>query len=345
MKASALKTAMPRLLPWLCAGVLVIAAALARADTLDQVRARGHLRCGVVVGAEDWNKVDLHGPLAPLDAAICAAVAVAALGPKAQVDLARYAGEQDAEAALQHSEVDVAVGVTPGVTPLMHYRIEFGPPVFYDAQGFLVRRDAQIRSVHDLGGKAVCYIEGTDLERTLQARTIAAGIPLVPMPFQEQGEMDDGLLAGHCQAISADLSKLAATRAGFHHPEKFQLLSDTLTLQPVAPAYRQGDPRWGAIVDWTVHSLVLAESLGLTKDSVHRAAGDDPVVQRLVGADWATASALGLAKDWAAQVVGAMGNYGEIYEATVGARANLNLPRGLNALWTEGGLMHALPVQ
>jgi general L-amino acid transport system substrate-binding protein len=113
----------------------------------------------------------------------------------------------------------------------------------------------------------------------------------------------------------------------------------------VAPAYRQGDARWGAIVDWTVHALVLAESLGLTRNTVAQAHGDDPVLQRLVGSDWATASALGLPKDWAAQVIRTVGNYGEIYEQTVGQKGELKLPRGLNALWTQGGLMHPLPVQ
>lgn len=332
----------------LATSVTSTAPATASPDTLARIRAAGHLRCGIVLEAEDWNKVDLHGPLGPLDAAICSAVAVAALGPTAKLELKRFAVEQDAEAALQNGEVELVVGVTPGVTPMMRYAIAFGPPIFYDAQGFLVRRDAAVNALGDLARKAVCYVEGTDAERTLQARTLAAGVALLPMPFQEQGEMDDGLLAGHCQAISADLSKLAATRASFHHPESFVFLADTLTLRPVAPAYRQGDARWAAIVDWTVHSLVLAESLGLGRATVAAAAaagGDDPVLQRLTGADWATASALGLPKDWAAQVIRVVGNYGEIYDETVGMRAGLQLPRGLNALWTAGGLMHPMPVQ
>jgi general L-amino acid transport system substrate-binding protein len=329
------------------AGLLVALASIgpAAADTLAAVRAAGHLSCGVVTEPDDWNKVDMHGPLAPLDAATCDAVAVSALGPAARTDIHRYAAEQDAEAALQKGDVALIVGVTPGVTPLMRYGIWFGPPVYYDAQGFLVRRDAGIATLQDLAGKGVCYEEGTDTERTLQARTLASGIALIPMPFQEQGEMNDALLGGHCEAISADISKLAATRASFHRPDDFVMLSDTLTLQPVTPAYRYGDQRWGAIVDWTVHALVLAESLGLTSTTIADAAGDDPVLQRLTGADFATASALGLPHDWTTQLIKSVGNYGEIYARTIGEHGALHLPRGLNALWTRGGLMRPLPVQ
>ncbi len=328
-------------------GLLVALACIgpAAADTLADVRAAGRLSCGVVTEPDDRNKVDLHGPLAPLDAAICDAVAASALGPAARTDVRRYTAEQDAEAALQKGDVALVVGVTPGVTPLMRYGIWFGPPVFYDAQGFLVRRDAGIATLRDLAGKGVCYEEGTDTERTLQARTLAAGIALLPMPFQEQGEMNDALLGGHCEAMSADISKLAATRVSFRHPDDFAILSDTLTLQPVAPAYRYGDQRWGAIVDWTVHALVLAEAFGLTSANISEATGDDPVLQRLIGADFATASALDLPHAWTTQLIKSVGNYGEIYARTVGENGTLQLPRGLNALWTRGGLMHPLPVQ
>lgn len=165
------------------------------------------------------------------------------------------------------------------------------------------------------------------------------------MPFQEQGEMNDALLGGHCEAMSADISKLAATRASFRYQDDFVILSDTLTLQPVAPAYRYGDQRWSAIVDWTVHALVLAEELGLTSATIADATDDDPVMQRLTGADFATASALDLSRDWTRRLIKTVGNYGEIYARTIGENGTLQLPRGLNALWTRGGLMRPLPLQ
>jgi general L-amino acid transport system substrate-binding protein len=317
----------------------------AASPTLDKVRAAHALSCGVVSVPEDWNKTDLHGPLTPLGVEICKAVAVTA---SAAVALKPYQSEQEAEQGLHKGEVDLVVGVTPDATAAWHWDIRFGPPVFYDGQGFLVRKDLPVHSVADLAHHSVCFIEGTDNDPILQARTIARGIAIIPMPFQEEGEMDDGLAVRHCDAISAYVSRLAAVKAAY--PKQIGddvILPDRLTLSPIAPAYRLGDAQWGMIVDWTVYALIQAEASGVTRANVAAERGsEDPVVQRLLGVDWATSRALGLAAhDWAAQVIAVVGNYGEIYDRTVGTHSALKLPRGLNALWTEGGLMHALPVQ
>jgi general L-amino acid transport system substrate-binding protein len=230
---------------------------------------------------------------------------------------------------------------------MWHWNIAFGPPVFYDGQGLLVRGDAAVKTLADLAGFRVCVVEGTDNEKVLLARTIAKGITINALPFQEEGEMDDGLAVRHCDAVSAYLSRLAQLK--YTYPKQLsqdQILPELLTLAPVAPAYRRDDPQWSMIVDWTVHALIQAEASGVTKDNVGaQRANEDPIVQRLLGIDWATSRALGLpAKDWAAQVIAAVGNYGEIYGRTVGSGSALKLPRGLNALWLNGGLMHPLPV-
>lgn len=328
-------------------GLLCLAPAFGGA-TVDRVRGSGSLRCGVVATPEDWNKTDLHGALTPLDIQICKAVAVAVNGLKASVDVAPFASELEAEEALSKEAVDLVVGVTPDATSMWHWNIAFGPPVFYDGQGFLVRGDAAAASIADLAGRKVCVVEGTDNERVLLARTVARGIPIVPLPFQEEGEMDDGLAVRHCDAVSAYVSRLAQLRNAY--PKQLardRILPELLTLSPVAPAYRHDDPQWAMIVDFTVHALVQAEASGVTQANVAAQRGsEDPVVQRLLGVDWATSRALGLtAKDWAAQVIAAVGNYGEIYDRTVGMNAPLKLPRGLNALWSSGGLMRPLPVQ
>jgi general L-amino acid transport system substrate-binding protein len=336
--------------PIVLAGLLAAGTtpALAGSTTLDSVRAAGALRCGVVVTPEDWNKTDLHGPLAPLGLEICKAVAVAALGIQARVDVTAYPSELEAEEGLSKGPVDLAVGVSPDATAMWHWRIGFGPPFFYDGQGFLLRHDAAVASLAGLAGMGVCVVEGTDNEKILLARTVARGIAIVPMPFQEEGEMDDGLAVRHCDAISADISRLAQIKATY--PKQLgadRILTETLTLAPVAPAYRQGDPQWSMIVDWTIYALIQAEASGVTQANVAaERASEDPVIQRLLGVDWATSRALGLAAhDWAAQVIGVVGNYGEIYDRTVGSHSALQLPRGLNALWLNGGLMHPLPVQ
>lgn len=316
------------------------------AATLEKVRADGHLACGVVNEPEDWTKADLHGGLAPLGVEICKAVAVAALGQAAKVDVRVYNSELEAGAGLAKQEVDLALGMTPTATAMWRDKIAFGPPVFYDGQGFLVRRDAPVHSLSDLAGLRVCFIEGTDNDAILQARTLAKGIKILPFPFQEEGEMDDGLAVRHCDAISAYVTKLARVRAAY--PKQIGgdvILPTLLTLDPIAPAYRQGDEQWSMIVAYTVSALIQAEISGITRANVgDERSSTDPVVQRLLGTDWAVSRALGLqAHDWAAQVISVVGNYGEIYDRTVGA--TLHLPRGLNAPWTQGGLMAPLPMQ
>ncbi len=332
----------------LCGIALLAMPAWGTPTTVERIRSAGALRCGVPSTPEDWNKVDLHGPLAALDLEICKALSVAVLGAKAKVEAHGYASELEAEQGLARGEVEVAVGVTPEATARWHWHIAFGPPVFYDGQGFLVRADAKAKSVTDLVNALVCVVDGTENEKVLHARTVARGIALIPLVFQEEGEMDDALAVRHCDAISAYESRLYALKATYGK----QLGQDTvlpgqLTLSPIAPAYRTDDVQWAMVVDWTIYALIQAEASGLTAANVRdHATSEDPMIQRLTGIDWATSRALGLpARDWAAQVIAVTGNYGEIYDRTVGLGSSLKIPRGINALWTEGGLMHPLPVQ
>jgi len=322
--------------------------------TLDRIRAAGSLACGVVTEPEDWGPGELHGALTPLDVEICKAVSVAALGEKAKVALKAYPAEIDAEDGLRKGEVEMIVGVTPSATASWNLQIGFAPPVFFDGQGILVRHDDEVSGRQDvrdlafLAGLKVCYIDGSDIGAILQARTVARGIRMLPVPFQEWGEMEDALAVRHCDAMSADISKLAQAQAEF--PRQLGgdiILPVRLTLHPAAPAYRQGDTQWARIVDWTIYSLIQAEESGITLANVGAQHGsEDPVVQRLIGDDWATAQALELTDHaWAAKVIAVVGNYGEIYDRTVGPNGSLKLPRGLNALWREGGLMHPLPAQ
>jgi len=332
----------------LAAAALCCATAASGGPTVERVRAAGAVRCGVVATPEDWNKTDLHGPLAPLAVEVCKAVAVAVNGPASALTIAPFASELEAEEALGRAAVDLVVGVTPDATSAWRWNIAFGPPVFFDGQGLLVRGDLAADSLAALAGRKVCVIEGTDNEKVLLARSVAQGIAIVPLPFQEEGEMDDGLAVRHCDAISAYVSRLAQVRGAY--PKQLardRILPQLLTLAPVAPAYRRDDAQWGLIVDFTVHALVQAEASGVTGANVAaQRASEDPLVQRLLGSDWATSRALGLpAHDWAARVIAAVGNYGEIYERTVGRDSALRLPRGLNALWSQGGLMQAPPLQ
>jgi general L-amino acid transport system substrate-binding protein len=342
------ETVMSRTVRFLLALVLLASVApFAAASTLGDVRARGTLRCGVVGSPEDWNKTDLHGPLVPLYTEICKAVSVAALGASAKVDLKPYLTEREAAKGVADGEVDLSVGISPDASSMAQFKVGFTPPVFYDGQGFLVRGDFHATSLADLAGKRVCAIEGTDNERVLSARAKARGIALTTREWQEESEMDDALSVRRCDAVSAYLSRLARLRNGYRALAQDTLLQETLTLVPAAAAYRGDDRQWAMIVDWTIHALVQAEASGITQANVLAQAGnEDPVVQRLLGVDWSASRALGLdAHDWAAQVIAVVGNYGEIYERSVGMHGSLKLPRGLNALWSDGGLIHPLPVR
>jgi general L-amino acid transport system substrate-binding protein len=314
-------------------------------STLAKVRAAGRLACGIVVVEPERNKEDRHFGLEDLDRAICRAVAVAALGSKARADFTAYDSELAAFIGVQRGAVDVVVGVTPGPTAAWAHHLRFGPPIFYDAQGVMVERGKGITSLAGLAGRLVCVIDGTETQEVLDAMLRARGIAYHQFPFQEEGEMDAALVIDYCAAVTADLSQLADKRASFHgRGRDFVILPETLSLDPAAPAYRDGDPQWAAIVDWTVYALVQAEASGITAADVTARRNDaDPAVQRLLGIDFAAGRALGLEYDWAAEVIASVGNYGEIYYRTVGEGSRLRLPRGLNALWTKGGLMYPLP--
>lgn len=331
----------------LLGGLLVAAAAAAHATTLEDVRATGQLRCGIVAEPEDWTKGDLHAGLAPFGVEFCKAVAIAVLGEKARVDVHPYKSGLEGQQGLRRGDVALVMGLTLNATSMWSAGIAFGPPVFFDGQSVLVRHDSPARAFGDLDGHRVCFIEGTENEEVIQARARRLGTRIVALPFQEEGEMVDGLSDRHCDAIGAYVSRLAQERSAYPTTlGRDRILDDWSTIEPVAPAYRQDDPQWAAIVAWTVSALLQAEQSGIGRATVQAAARnpDDPAVKRLLGLDWAAARALGLTDhDWAAKVIEVVGNYAEIYDRTIGR--TLHLPRGRNALWTAGGLLYPLPVQ
>ena len=315
------------------------------ASTFQSVRAAGELRCGVVVSREDWNKDDLHGDLSALGAEICKAVGIAALGERARIELTRFNTEAEAEQSVGESRVDLVVGVTPTASAAWRWHVAFGPPVFYDGLGILIRSDVPGTTLGDLAGRKICVIDGTDNDRVLQARASTFAAKLRVATWQEEGEMDDAIATHWCDAVGAYVSRLLPLRQQYRQLVNARILPGLLTLAPVVPAYRRDDAQWGLLVDWTIYALIQAEESGVTRANVApQKASEDPVVQRLLGIDWITSQALGLPnKDWAATVISAVGNYGEIYQRTIGA--SYQLPRGVNALWRDGGLMHALLIK
>jgi general L-amino acid transport system substrate-binding protein len=318
---------------------------VAAGATLRQIQAAGDLHCGVVVAREDWNKVDLHGDLSSLNSEICKAVGIAALGTHAKIEITAFNSELEAEQGLSRSRVDLVVGVTPSASASAHWQIAFGPPVFYDGLTALVQPGLASMSLKDLAGQKICVIDGTENDRVLEARADAGALKMRVSTWQEEGEMDDAMATHWCSAVGAYATRLAPLRQQYRQLVNARILPGLFTLSPVAPAYRRADAQWGLLVDGTIYTLIQAEASGVTRANVAtQKTSEDPVVQRLLGIDWVTSQSLGLTnKDWAATVISAVGNYGEIYQRTIGA--SLQLPRGVNALWTDGGLMHALPIQ
>src|SRR5271170_7876852 len=275
----------------------------ARAQTLAAVRAAQHLDCGTVEGVEDWNGEDIHGNLSDLGGEICRTVAVAT-----------------------------------------QFGVSFGPPVFYDSQRIMVSKESGITDLSGLRDRLICALDMTPPERTLRDELTARNIPYALQAHSEQGELNASVAVRRCAADTGMETRLAQSRANFHaRTSDFVFLPERFALSPVVPAYLNTDQVFGLIVAWTVSALIEAEGLGITQGNVAEAAKrEDMQAEQLLGHDFATAQALGLAHDWAAKAIAATGNYGEIFERTTGHPYHLD--RGMNALWTSGGIMAPWPM-
>lgn len=328
--------------------LLVLSLALcgvAQAQTLAVVRVDHHLNCGTVQAADDWNGQDVHGNLSALGAEVCRAVAVAMLGTQTDLTTLAFPAEPEALAALKAGTIQLAVGISPSAATAIQYGVGFASPVFYDSQRIMVAKSRGITDLPGLRDQLICALDMTPPERTLRDEMMSRGITYALMAHSEQGELDAAVAVQRCVAATAMETRLAQSRANFHaRTSDFVFLPQHLTLSPVVPAYRYGDQTFGLIIDWTVSALIEAEALGITQQTVVDATKRrDMRTEQLLGHDFATAQALGLAPDWAAKVIAATGNYGEIFQRTIGRPYNLD--RGLNALWTDGGLMTPLPMK
>ena len=329
----------------LLAGWLLLLSGGAHAQTLAAVRTNHHLTCATVQNLDDWSEDAIHGDLSALGGEICRAVAVAILGNADGLTLQSYPSETDALKAVQAGTAQLAVGITPEAAVAMHFGVAFGPPVFYDSQRIMVSKQSGITALADLRDQLICARDLSPPERTLRDEMTARGIPYALASHSEQGEMDAAIAVRRCAAGTGLESRLAQSRANFHAlVSDFIFLPDRLTLHPVVPAYRYGDQAFGLIVDWTIAALIEAEALGITQANVAASAKrSDMRADQLLGHDFSTAQALGLARDWTVKVIAATGNYGEIFRRSVGGPYALD--RGPNALWTQGGLMAPPPMR
>ena len=322
-----------------------VLAGAAFAGTLDDVKARGELICGVNVGLTGFGAPDASGEWKGFDVDLCRAVAAAVVGDPQKVKFVPTTGETRFT-ALASGEVDMlARNSTWTYSRDNDLKLDFVAVNYYDGQGFMVKKDLGVSSAKELDGATVCIQTGTTTELNLADFFKFNNISYTPVTVQDDSEAQRQYLAGACDTYTTDASGLAATRASFADPENHIILPEIISKEPLGPAVRHGDNQWGDIVRWTFNALLIAEEKGITKANIEEVAASttDPEVRRLLGLEGEMGPMAGLAPDAFKQAIAAGGNYGEIFEANIGSSTPIGLARGLNALWTQGGLQYAAP--
>jgi general L-amino acid transport system substrate-binding protein len=327
---------------------LTAAAPAFAGKTLDAVKQRGTVKCGVTNGVAGFSAPDTQGNWSGLDVDTCRAIAAAVLGDGKKVDFVPL-NSQQRFAALQAGEVDIlARNTTWNLTRDASLGFNFTTINYYDGQGFLVPKKIKVTSAKQLKGATICTQSGTTNEKNVSDWSKANGIAVKTVVFESFEASFKAFFAGRCQAFTTDTSALAGLRnKEAPNPDDYIILPELISKEPLAPAVRRGDDEWFAIVKWVPNALIEAEEAGITQENIDalKASSKDPAQQRLVGSGDDLGKLLGLDKDWSYRAIKAVGNYGEIFERNVGPKSVLKLPRGANNLWNKGGLLYALPVK
>jgi general L-amino acid transport system substrate-binding protein len=323
---------------------------------LAEVQDRGTLNCGVNETVPGFGLIDAEGNYAGFDIEFCKAVAAAVLGDAEAVEYTSL----DADArfpALQSGEIDVLIrNTTYTASRDGGEGARFLATTFFDGQGMMVRADSGFASVDDMNGTTICVLQGTTTELNLAARFDSAGLTYTPLTFSDAEQIGEAFGAGQCDGWTSDLSQLAGVRSAFPEgPQALLIFDDAFSKEPLGPAVRDGDDEWADAVNWAVIATIQAEEFGITTDNVEQmTSSDNPDILRFLGqpipppddpeAEPAPFDpGLGLDPDFAVDVISQVGNYGEIYDRTVGPATALGLERGVNAQWTDGGLLYAPP--
>jgi general L-amino acid transport system substrate-binding protein len=333
--------------------ILVIAAAFAAATaaasafsqgTLDAVRSKGYVQCGVNTGLAGFSQPDSKGVWRGIDVDLCRAVAAAVLGDAAKVRYTPLTAQQRFT-ALQSGEVDIlSRNTTWTITRDTSLGLNFVGVIYYDGQGFMVPKKLGVKSAKQLNGATVCVQPGTTTELNLADYFRANKMTFKPVVIEKLEEVLNAYFAGRCDVYTTDISGLVAVRASrAPNPADHVILPEVISKEPLGPAVRHGDDRWFDIVKWSLFAMLEAEELGLTSRNIDQhLASANPSIQRFVGATGDIGKALGLDNRWAYNIVKQVGNYGESFERNL---APLGFERGINKLWTQGGLMYAPPIR
>jgi general L-amino acid transport system substrate-binding protein len=323
-----------------------LAASAAVAGTMDDVKARGKLNCGVTTGLVGFAAPDANGEWQGFDVGVCRAVAAAVLGDPKAVEFVPTTGKTRFT-ALASGEIDMlARNTTWTFSRDVDLKFEFTGINYYDGQGFMAPKDLGVSSAKDLDGATVCIQTGTTTELNLADFFRSNNISYEPVPIETNAEAQQQYLAGACDVFTTDASGLAATRATFEDPSAHVVLPEIVSKEPLGPLVRHGDNDWGDVVRWSLNALIAAEELGVTSANIAElssAPTNNPEINRLLGTEGNLGEMLGLDAEWAKRAIMAGGNYGELFEKNIGENTPIGLARGLNAQWKNGGLIYTPP--
>jgi len=323
---------------------LTAGAAFAASPTLDAVKKRGQLICGVNTGLAGFASPDDKGVWTGFDVDFCRAVSPAVFGNPDKVTYKPLTGKTRFP-ALQSGEIDLLSRNTTWTFKRdVNLGFEFIGVTYYDGQGFIARKDLGIKSAKELDGASVCIQTGTTTELNLADFFRANNMKFKSVVVEDAAEARQNYAANRCDVYTTDRSGLAAQRSVLKDPDAHVILPEIISKEPLSPVVRHGDNVWGDITRWVRNALVVAEELGVTSANVDSMKNsNNPEIKRLLGTDGDFGSSLGLSKSWAYDVVKAVGNYGEIYERHIGPKTAIGLDRGVNQLWTKGGILYAPP--
>jgi general L-amino acid transport system substrate-binding protein len=327
--------------------VSLVYAGAAQAGTLEDVRAKGHLQCGVSQGLPGFSNPDQNGNWVGLDVDLCRAVAAAVFGNANKVKYSPLSAKERFT-ALQSGEVDIlSRNTTWTLVRDTALGLNFAGVNYYDGQGFMVRKDLGVTSAKQLAGAAVCVNIGTTTELNMADFFRANNMNYKPVVFEKADEVVAAYDSGRCDVYTTDRSGLAAQRLKLKDPNAHMVLPETISKEPLGPVVRHGDDQWFDIVKWTLYCMVEAEEYGLSSKNVDemKASSSNPQIKRHVGTEGDMGKSLGLPNDWCYNVIKQVGNYGESYARNVGPETPLDLSRGVNAQWKDGGLQYAMPIR
>lgn len=318
--------------------------AASRSSVLDTVKARGRLLCGVSGTLPGFSYMNQEGKYTGLDVDVCRAIAAAIFDDPDAVEY-RNLNAKERFTALQAGEVDILSRNTSWtISRDTSIGLEFAPTVFYDGQGMMVKKSSGIKNLLGLENQSICVETGTTTEQNLADQMRKLGVNYQPIVFEGENATFAAYDEGRCDGITSDRSKLVSRRSVLKNPDDQVILEQVMSKEPLAPAVKNGDSRWFDTVKWVIFGLIEAEELGINSKNIDNAANTkDAVVKRLLGQEGNLGQGLGLPNDFVARAVRKVGNYGEIYNRNLGPNTLFDLPRGQNALWSNGGLLYAPP--